>query len=99
MKISQFEFEPNLRTKGTAMLFYRGIAVPADAATSTTAAIRQNGLQVRETGWRMGAQDLKSQTDRLGSPPKIERSDVNLVPRDETEPRVCACADQMSALF
>jgi hypothetical protein len=81
------------------MRFYRGIAVPAEEAASTTADIRQNGLQVRNSGWRMVAQDLKPHLDRLWSLPSIERCDVELVPRDETPHRICTCADKTSALF
>jgi hypothetical protein len=81
------------------MRFHRGIAVPADEAASTIADIRQNGLQVRNAGWRMIAQDLKSHLDRLWSLPSIERSNVDLVPSDETPHRICACADKTSALF
>ena len=81
------------------MRFYRGIAVPDGAVTSTIADIRQNGLQIRTSGWRMIAQDLKPHLDRLWSLPSIQRSDVDLVPRDETPARVCACADKTSAGF
>jgi hypothetical protein len=81
------------------MRFYRGIAVPANGATDTIADIRQNGLQVRNAGWRMIAQDLKPHLDRLWSLASIERSDVDLVPGDETPHRICACADKTSALF
>lgn len=81
------------------MRFYRGIAVPADEATGTIADIRQNGLQVRDAGWRMIAQDLKPHLDRLWSLPSIEPSDVDLVPSDEIPHRICACADKTSALF
>jgi hypothetical protein len=81
------------------MLFYRGIAVPADEVASTVLDISQNGLQVRSSGWRMIAQDLKPHLDRLWSLPSIERSDVDLVSSDETPHRICACADKTSALF
>jgi hypothetical protein len=81
------------------MRFYRGIAVPADEAAGTIADIRHNGLQVRDAGWRMIAQDLKPHLDRLWSLPSIERADVDLVPSDETPHRICACADKTSALF
>jgi hypothetical protein len=81
------------------MRFYRGMAVPAGRAPATIANIRKDGLQVRNAGWRMTAQDLKPHSDRLWCLPSLERSDVDLVPRDETNPRVCACADKMSALF
>jgi hypothetical protein len=81
------------------MLFYRGIAVPADEADSIIANIRQTGLQIRNAGWRMIAQDLKPHLNRLWSLPSIERSDVDLVPSDQTPHRICACADKASALF
>jgi hypothetical protein len=81
------------------MRFYRGIAVPASEAAGTIASIRQNGLQVRNAGWRMVAQHLKPHLDRIWSLPKIEHSDVDLVPYDETPHRICACADKTSALF
>ena len=81
------------------MRFYRGIAVPVDEAVGTIASIRQNGLQVRNAGWRMVAQHLKPHLDRIWSLPKIERSDVDLVPNDETPHRICACFDKTSALF
>jgi hypothetical protein len=81
------------------MRFYRGIAVPAGEAAATIADIQQNGLPVRNTGWRMIAQDLKPHLDRLWSLPSIDRSDIDLVPGDETPHRICACADKMSALF
>jgi hypothetical protein len=81
------------------MRFYRGIAVPAGEAAATVADIQQNGLQVRNTGWRMIAQDLKPHLDRLWSLHSIDRSDVDLVPGDEKPHRICACADKMSALF
>jgi len=81
------------------MRFYRGIAVPAGEAAATIATIRQNGLQVRNAGWRMIAQDLKPHLDWLWSLPSIARSDVDLVPSDETPHRICACADKTSALF
>jgi hypothetical protein len=86
-------------TEGITMLFYRGIAVPADEVASTVLDISQNGLQVRSSGWRMIAQDLKRHLNRLWSLPSIERSDVDLVSSDETPHRICACADKTSALF
>lgn len=81
------------------MRFFRGIAVPAGSATSTIADIEQNGLQIRKSGWRMIAQDLRPHLDRLWSLPTITRTDVNLLPDDQTPSRVCACADKTSALF
>jgi hypothetical protein len=83
----------------SAMRFYRGIAVPDGDAAATIPDIRKNGLQVRNAGWQMSAQDLKPHIDRIWSLPKIDRSDVDIVPRNATGPRVCACADPMSALF
>jgi hypothetical protein len=81
------------------MRLYRGIAVPTDDAATTIADLSQNGLQVRNAGWRMIAQDLKPHLNRLWSLPCIERSDVELVPSDETPHRICACANKTSALF
>ena len=66
---------------------------------STIADLEKNGLQVRNAGWRMIAQDLKPHLDRLWSLPKITSADVELVPRDQAPSRVCACADKTSALF
>jgi len=81
------------------MRFYRGIAVSAGEAAPTIANIRQNGLQVRNAGWRMIAQDLKPHLARLWSLQSIARSEVDLDPNDETPHRICACADKTSALF
>jgi len=83
----------------TTIRFFRGIVVPSGSATSTIADIQQNGLQIRKSGWRMIAQDLKPHFDRLWSLPTITRADVNLLPDDQTPSRICACADKTSALF
>ncbi len=81
------------------MRFYRGIAVPAREADATITNIRQNGLQVRSAGWRMIAQDLKPYLGRLWALPSLARSDVELVPSDETPHRICASADRTSPSY
>src|ERR1700694_2662548 len=85
--------------KSQPMRFYRGIAVPSANAASTIADIRSQGLQVRDSGYRSAFQDLKPHLDRFWSLPKVTGPDLELVPRDETPPRACACADKVSALF
>jgi hypothetical protein len=81
------------------MRFYRGIAVPSDSAATTITEIRAHGLEVRDSGFRSAFQDLKPHLDRFWSLPRIISSDLELVPRKETSPRVCACAHKTGAAF
>jgi hypothetical protein len=79
------------------MRFHRGIAVPADSATDSIAAIRSLGLVPRASWWSMVADNLKPRLDELWRLPVITLAATR--PVGQTPPWVCACADEAGAAY
>lgn len=79
------------------MRFHRGIAVPADAATKSIAAIRVLGLVSGQGWWSMVAHDLKPRLDELWRLPVVTLAATR--PVGQAPPWVCACADEAGAAY
>lgn len=79
------------------MRFHRGIAVPADAATESVAAIRALGLVPGQGWWSMVAHNLKPRLDELWRLPVVTLAATR--PVGQTPPWVCACADEAGAAY
>jgi hypothetical protein len=79
------------------MIFFRGIAVPADRASSVVADIRVSGLLPDQGRWRMMFNDLKPRLTELWKRPVVTTADTR---SDEGMPTwVCACGDEMGATY
>jgi hypothetical protein len=79
------------------MRFHRGIAVPADAATESVAAIRALGLVPGQGWWSMVAHNLKPRLDELWGLPVVTLAATR--PVGQTPPWVCACTDEAGAAY
>jgi hypothetical protein len=79
------------------MRFHRGIAVAADAAVESVAAVRALGLLPGQGWWSMVAHDLKPRLDQLWRLPVVTLAATR--PVGQTPPWTCACADEAGARF
>jgi hypothetical protein len=80
------------------MRLYRGIAVPARAATSTIDAIREEGLVLGAGFWSLSVHDLKSRLPELWEVPRLSTR-LTRPGDEEPVPRICACARRGDALY
>jgi hypothetical protein len=79
------------------MRFHRGIAVPADSATESIAAIRSLGLVPGQGWWSMVAHNLKPRLEELWRLPVVTLAATR--PVGQTPPWICACADEAGAAY
>jgi hypothetical protein len=79
------------------MRFYRGIAVPAEAAAKVIADIRHRGLVPDQGHWRMNFNDLKPRLTELWQRSAVTMADTKV---DGDKPSwACACADKLGATY
>jgi hypothetical protein len=79
------------------MIFYRGIAVPADRASRVIADISSGGLLPDQGRWRMTFHDLKPRLTELWQRSTV--TTTNTKSEDEMPTWVCACGDEVGGAF